>query len=517
MTNNEATSNDGLEDIRQRMSMYRCVCGQSVSFQYGPVTCPACGRVYNEDVLRAATVETAFLAFDAGHAEDGPSLPAGATKDEFLGRRMGHFRILSRIGSGGMGTVYRALDESLQRYVALKVLREASVGANDARLQSLFQEARAQARVNHPHVAHIYYVGSASEVPYLAMELVGQRSLSDRLKEGPLPYQLIVRFAQQITKALRAAARFDIVHGDVKPANILMVDQHTVKLSDFGLASRLSAKPEESDTAVGTLDYLPPECTLGFGSDHRGDMYSLGVALFEMTFGRLPYTPSSHDVHERLRLHREAEVEFPESWPSDLPQGWRRVLSRLLEKDPQQRYDDFSELLADLDRLEPTVLPNASLMLRSFAWLSDVFVVAAPLAIIATIAVNSGGPLVAILKAIMGGAVVSAMCLLQVWWGTTPGKRLFQIRIVDQHGLRPSQTVLSARAGLQFIWAWTLVLDFGLRLASLADVGQIVNLSVILFLLVEMACVVAGKRRSVHDRICGTRVVLDTSVLRRMP
>ena len=504
--------------------MYHCVCGQNVSFRSGSATCATCGRDYSADVLRAATAETAVIDADAGlEADPGPTAEAVASRggpatDAFLGRRLGHFRILAPIGSGGMGTVYRALDESLQRYVALKVLHGADVDTNDARLQSLFQEARAQARVNHPHVAHIYYVGSASEVPYLAMELVGQQSVADRLREGPLPYQLVVRYARQIAQALQAAARFDIVHGDVKPANMLMVDQHTVKLSDFGLASRLSEKSGSADVAVGTPNYLAPESTQGAGSDHRGDMYSLGVALFEMTFGRLPYTASSEGVRERLQLHREAAVEFPDHWPSNVPQGWRRVLARLLQKDPQQRYADFNELLADLERLQPTILPNASLMSRSFAWLFDLFVVAAPLAIINPPSVTPGVGLPAVLQTIASGAVVFAICLLQSWWGTTPGKRLFQIRIVDQHGLPPREPLLGARAGFQFIWAWSLVLGFALNLVALPKVAQIINLIVMLFLMIEIACVIFGRRRSVHDRVCGTRVVLDTtSVPRRMP
>ena len=513
MTHNEATPEDSLHDIRHGMFMYHCVCGENISFRTGSATCATCGRDYNADVLRAATAETAVIDADAW-----PTAAAGATGEHFLGQRLGHFRILATIGSGGMGTVYRALDESLQRYVALKVLHVANVETNDSRLQALFQEARAQARVNHPHVAHIYYVGTASEMPYLAMELVGQQSVADRLREGPLPYQVVVSYAQQIAKALQAATKFDIVHGDVKPANILMVDQHTVKLSDFGLASRLSQKSGGADVTAGTPNYLAPECAEGAGSDHRSDMYSLGVALFEMTFGRLPYTASSGDIRERLQLHREAAVEFPEPWPSSLPQGWQRVLARLLQKDPLQRYVDFNELLADLHRLQPTILPNASLMLRGFAWLFDVFVVAAPLAIINPPAVNTGSSWTAVLQTLASGAVVTAICVLQAWWGTTPGKRLFQIRIVDQHGLPPREPLLGARAGFQFIWAWSLVLGFALKLVSLTQLSQIINLIVLLFIVIECVCVIFGKRRSVHDRFCGTRVVLDTtSVPRRMP
>ena len=432
----------------------------------------------------------------------------GRESDELLGCKLGHFQILSRIGSGGMGSVYRALDESLQRYVALKVLRKPSGAANDAGLQSLFQEARAQARVNHPNVAHIYYVGSESDTPYLAMELLGSETLADRMKNGPLPFHLIVRYALQIAGALAAAAKFDIVHGDVKPANMLLADEQTVKLSDFGLAKRMSEVAGDVGKVVGTPHYMSPEATQGSETDHRSDMYSLGIALFEMTFGRLPYDSPDGDLLKLLQLHREAPVEFPDPWPSELPLEWRNLLAKLLEKAPDRRYAHFADLIEDLKRLEPATLPTASPLLRGLAWLFDGFLVSSPLMIIALVSKMAPGqanPLFVVSVA----CVAFAICLLQAWWGTTPGKRLFQICIVDQHGLLPRRSVLGVRAAFQFAWAWSIVLTGPLQLLGLTPLGQLIGTLVGLFILAEMVLVLVGKGRSIHDRILRTRVVLD--------
>ncbi len=511
MADRDPNAENDLSGRRDQSVAYRCVCGTLLLLESGPGTCVACGRRYDSEVLRVATAATIVVDPENATPEDGLAIDFEA--DELLGRRLGHFQILTRIGGGGMGTVYRALDESLQRYVAIKVLRNA-VGSDDSNLQRLFQEARAQARVNHPHVAHIYYVGSETETPYLAMELVGHETLADRLKAGPLSFPVIVRYARQIAQALAAAAKFDIVHGDVKPANVLMVDDQTLKLTDFGLARRLSEASGESTTAAGTPDYISPEAAVGRGIDHRGDMYSLGVTLFQMTFGRLPYTATSSDVKERLRLHCDAAVEFPAFWPPEVPLGWRRVLAKLLEKDPDNRYSEFAEVIAEFKRLEPATLPTASPLLRGFAWLFDGFMVAAPLAVIGLVFASNPRTILAWMGAASSAAIAVGISALQASWGTTPGKRLFQIRIVDQHGLPPPKPILGTRAAFQFAWAWAIVADSALRYLAMADFGQLINGLVLLFTLVEMGFVLFGKGRSLHDRLFRTRVVLDAYVRR---
>ena len=258
-----------------------------------------------------------------------------------------------------MGAVYQALDESLQRYVALKVIHSAGGSAIDTKqIQRLLQEAIAQARVNHPNIVHIYYVGREGKTPFFAMELVPGATLADRLKDGPLPFATVVSIGEQVADALRHAADFDILHGDVKPSNILFADKGTVKLSDFGLARRLSAADLSPTSFAGTPAYLSPEAAEGRPTDIRSDMYSLGITLFEMTFGRLPYTPSGGKLVDFVQVHRTASIEFPSPWPDRLPYAWRGVLARLLAKSPADRYPNYEDLLADLRRLRPVDLPR---------------------------------------------------------------------------------------------------------------------------------------------------------------
>lgn len=485
---------------------YRCVCGHVITIGSSSVRCPECGREFDSAVLRAATAETAW--FDASQATTtrNDSITQDAD-DPLIGTHLDHFEVLQRIGGGGMGTVYRALDESLQRYVALKVLRRPS-GAESLEIQSLFEEARAQARVNHPHVAHIYYVGRHAETPYLAMELVGTETLAQRMQRDPIPFQMIVRVAIQVTQALQAAARFDIVHGDIKPANVLMVDDNAVKLSDFGLAYRLSEAGEQFGKTAGTPDYMPPEATNGQRINHRGDMYSLGVTLFVMTFGRMPYssTSSNSSVQERLRQHREAEVEFPATWPTEVPRSWREMLEQLLAKDPNRRFTDFDSLLDELRQFQPTAIAIASPLLRGMAWVVDAFFVAIPLILIAVFAAGDPSGIVSLALSI---AACLGVASIQATFGTTLGKRLFQIRIVDQHGLRPSRTILATRSVFQFLfaWAWSLSSLVGLFVpgAWLPLLGI-----VLLFLVIESIAVILPNQRSIHDRILQTLVVLDS-------
>ncbi len=489
---------------------YRCVCGEVTRLESDSATCGNCGRHFDYDSLRAAMAATAVL-YSEVDCEQFTTLGGTDSDDPFLGRRLGHFQILSRLGAGGMGAVYRAIDESLQRYVALKVIyNNAGPAPSNAGIQCIFQEARAQARVNHPNVAHIYYVGNDAGVPFLAMELVGNRTLADRMADGQLPFHDVIRFGLQISQALKHAAMFDIVHGDIKPNNVLLTEDGIAKLSDFGLSRRLS-EASPSATVSGTPEYVPPEITLGQLADHRSDMYSLGVTLFKMTFGRLPYTPSSRDLTETLRLHRDACVEFPDPWPHGLPKSWCGVLERLLEKDPQKRYDGFDELIDDLKRHEPIVLPSASPLLRGFAWLFDAFILSLPLALVSLIFATSLLSHFQLASFSLQTAITFGFCYLQAWWGTTPGKRLFQIRIVDQYGLRPSPAILGVRAAIQFSWAWASSATTLFSIIHLTYLGIALSIVINLFIFVEVLLVLFAKGRTIHDRILHTRVVLDAA------
>ncbi len=377
--------------------------------------------------------------------------------------RLGHFQLLNPIGHGGMGSVYRALDESLQRYVALKVIRGGARTATE--MDRLMQEARAQARVNHPHVVHIYYVSPDTDDPFLAMELVNGPTLATRLRETTLTYSEVVRIAIETTEALQQSARFDVIHGDIKPANILLEDGVRVKLSDFGLSQRISRSGEQAKSISGTPAYMAPEVCLGAEPTIFSDQYSLGVMLFQLTFGRSPYSVTEDSVTAMLNAHKQAMVEFPKPWPQHLPDEWKHVLSRMLAKEPAGRFPSYGALWTALSSVRPLNLPDASWLVRGFAWNADVILL---LVIVAVVLIPTqvgpladlvnGNPFLAGLVRIPSFLVPALAALIQARWKTTPAKRLLKIRIVDQHGLRPGAGSLALRSVFQFSAVWVVCL-----------------------------------------------------------
>lgn len=436
--------------------------------------------------------------------------------DARLGQLLGHFRILRKLGQGGMGVVYQALDESLQRYVALKVIHTAQPEQTDtAQVQRLLQEAIAQARVNHPHIVHIYYVGREDKTPFLAMELVGGPTLASVLASGPLPFARVVKIAEQISDALHCAATFDIVHGDIKPGNLLLADEGTVKLSDFGLARRVSQAPEGPPRIVGSPNYLSPEAVDGQSLDIRSDLYSLGVTLFEMTFGRLPYSFSGGTLFEYLQTHRTAAIEFPEPWPASVPRGWRDVLERLLAKAPEDRFQSYEDLQQALRRLRPVSLPKAGRVQRGLAWAVDLALAHAaqqvfygPL-LVAT-ALTDVHVALRLALAAAGGTVPLLAAYLQGRWRATPGKRLFQLRIVDAHGLTPPAPLLMGRGLFQLFPLCISTVWHLLAAVGLAKIANFVAVAALWLWLLDIGWAALRRtRQSLHDQLFGTQVVLD--------
>lgn len=438
--------------------------------------------------------------------------------DALIGQRLGHFRIMSRIGLGGMGAVYRAMDESLQRYVALKVIDDPQADDEGHRVARLLQEARAQARVNHPNVVHIYYVSRSEQQPFLAMELVHGLTLADRLREGPLPFAEIIEIALQTVAALQSAALFDIVHGDIKPGNILLSDGMTVKLSDFGLAQRLSQLTQNHDRIAGTPNYLSPEACRGQPTDIRSDMYALGVMLFEMTFGRLPYTFVGDHANARIRAHCSGRVEYPERWPEHVPEDWRALLERLLAKEPSDRFWTYDLLLDELHALRPISRPQAGRLVRTIAWIVDVTLVSAMQRFI--IGLFAGGavgaylaqhPALAVAASLSGFAAPAVVMYLQSLWRMSPGKELLQIRIVDVHGLPPKAGRLALRSLLAMLPIWHFALHTFCDAAGWPLLARLAGVATLATVAADALCGLFRRdRRTLHDLVAGTQVVLGT-------
>src|SRR5215203_1636596 len=257
------------------------------------------------------------------------------------------YRLDSEIGRGGMGTVFRATDLELQREVAVKLL---SAQNSDSR-ERLLREARAAAALNHPHIVTIHDVGEVSGFPFLVMELVTGPRLS---QARPTDFSRVVAIAVQICDALEHAHNNRIVHRDLKPDNVLLSgtgESGNIKLADLGLAlPSYGARISRVGVIVGTAAYMAPEQALGQTVDGRADLYALGVLLYELTTGRVPFT--GDDPLTVVSQHVHAPVVPPRVLRPDLPRGLETIIVRLLAKDPAQRFSSAAETrLALLDCL----------------------------------------------------------------------------------------------------------------------------------------------------------------------
>ncbi len=515
-----------------RTLSYRCSCGSDVQLPVdGQGTCANCGRRITLSGLDAT--QTVSFCSEVGSTTT-LQLASGSDRS---GEELGHFRLISKLGHGGMGAVYRALDESLQRFVAVKVMRSPTDGGSSSARQvtRLLDEAVAQARLNHPNVVTIYYVGRAKEEPFFAMELLPGPTLEVLSRDGPLPYEDVIHYARQISGALREADRLGLVHGDIKSSNLILAGDKTVKLGDFGLAKMEHSSPTQGIS--GTLSYMAPELADGGEPSAKSDMYSLGVTLFELTFGRRPYTVFGSTLREQLDNHRGVEVEFPEKWPNTVPARWRVVLERLLAKSPDDRYDDYDALERDLNALAPVGVTNAGLLNRGLAYLVDMImlgILMLPLSLPAHFASQISAQLTAsgaaesdwpgylrifsdrlALVSVLAPIIPAAAAWAE-WRGVrTLGRYLFQLRVVDAHGLRLERRKRVLRSVIRFAPFWigsvavtALALGFDMAVFWFAPLDEIV-------LLVNTLPVLGPRRLALHDRLLGSRVVLDTEATRK--
>ena len=258
----------------------------------------------------------------------------------------GRYRIVSRLGGGGMADVYLARDESLGRLVAIKVLKERL--AADAEFVERFRiEAQAAASLNHPAIVAVYDRGTAGALPYIAMEYVDGQSLKQCVRSnGRLPPAEAVRIALAVLDALREAHMRHIIHRDVTSSNVLVDEAGRVKVADFGIARMGASALTRTGTMLGTSSYLSPEQAQGRPADERSDLYSLGVVLFEMLTGRLPFSGET-DLAVAMQ-HVSAAPANPRSLAPDVPEACAAVVMKALSKLPDDRYQNADEFAAAL-------------------------------------------------------------------------------------------------------------------------------------------------------------------------
>jgi len=268
-----------------------------------------------------------------------------------IGRTLSHYRILEQIGAGGMGVVFRARDERLERDVALKVLPVGVI--SDAATRARFRrEALALSRLNHPHIGVIHDFDTADGTDFLVMEYVSGRTLAARIAEGPLPVLEAVRIAREIAEALEEAHERGTIHRDLKPENILLSQKGWVKVMDFGLAKLLdpvgvtTATVGGDDLGAGTLPYMAPEQLLGKGADPRTDLFALGAVLYEMLTGGRPFAERLPTALVNEILTREPRR--PRAVRPEVPPRLEQIVMKALEKDPAQRYPSAQIFASDL-------------------------------------------------------------------------------------------------------------------------------------------------------------------------
>ena len=276
-----------------------------------------------------------------------------------------NYKIVKKIGEGGMGEVYKGVDVMLEREVAIKLLKPELSNRDDI-VQRFRSEAIALGRLNHPSIAAVYNFGRFNTQFYMALEFVNGETLDDVIKKnGALAWQTALHYAIAILQGLEHAHRFHIIHRDIKPSNIIITEQNTVKILDFGIARILEkARQTKSGNLIGTLEYVSPEQIRGQETDARSDIYSVGVVLYEMLTGHIPFEKNTE--YDLIKSQIEEKPKPPRSFSQAIPPQIEQLVLKALEKKPERRFasaNDFADALQKLVEHPPIARKQTS-----FGW-----------------------------------------------------------------------------------------------------------------------------------------------------
>jgi predicted Ser/Thr protein kinase len=375
---------------------------------------------------------------DPAQTATAPRAAAGDAPGLVAGQQLGHFRIERPLGAGGMGEVYLATDLALDRPVAIKVLPAGSA-RDPARRERLVREARSQARVTHPNVGHIYFIGEEAGRLYFAMEYVAGTTLAARVADGPLPAEDALSIIRSAALGLREAQRNGITHRDIKPSN-LMIDGHgIVKLLDFGLAATTGASagslgsgPVAQTSLAGTPLYMAPEQARGEPIDFRSDIYALGATLFHLVSGHPPFEADSLDV----LLSRHASAERPSlprrsGQPRTAIAAIDALCNRMMALAPGERFASYDELIRAIELASLAHLRPAGFWVRTMTALADLLfaslVVLAVLGLLELVGAGPPGdnsPFIFAIYLISGSLLIAR-------YGRTLGQAIFELEVVD--------------------------------------------------------------------------------------
>ncbi len=272
-------------------------------------------------------------------------------------KHLGEYKVMEKLGEGGMGSVYRGYQESLDREVALKVLSE-KLCEDETYIARFQREARAAASLVHPNVIQVFSIGCEQDIHYFAMEYVRGKDIAAHIQDGrEFTYIEIIDIMIQVMQAFCCAAEIGLIHRDIKPSNIMLDEKGVVKITDFGLAKTTDSNLTEVGSIVGTANYMSPEQSQGMILDYRTDFYSLGVVFYEMIVGAPPF--SAEQPAAVLFKHVYEAPPVPSTINSDIPPVFDRVILHLLEKQPEDRPCSGEEYLAELRKLYDLVAPSS--------------------------------------------------------------------------------------------------------------------------------------------------------------